>query len=153
MSRASCLLHSRLSVDEAIGYLLQSGESGAAVVENGKIVGMVTAFDFLQKEAFEGSLLPMQGSAAKVEMYVDAAKKICGQTVADIMTPDPVTIHRTTGMREAAAKMTELRVQRLPVVDDDGRLLGVLTSKDVMRDLHRVVQNLPPSQESKEASP
>jgi CBS domain-containing protein len=141
-----------MSVDEAMGYLLDQGQTGAVVLNNkshhsARIVGIVTAFDFLQKEAFGGSLLPMSGSAANVEKYVEAAKKICGQTVADIMTARPTTVPVTASMREAAAILTELRVQRLPVVDADGMLVGLLSSTDVMRDLRRIIRNLPASKE------
>lgn len=135
-----------MSAEAAIVHLLQKGDSGALVVnDDSELVGVVTAFDFLHQEALEGSLLPMEGSVANIERVVDVARKICEPTVSDIMTPNPCTVHGSMGMRSAASKMTELRVQRLPVVDDDGKVLGVLTAHDVMRDLHRVVQNLPPS--------
>jgi CBS-domain-containing membrane protein len=77
-----------MSTDEAMATLLVSGLSGAPVVDrNRKLVGVVSSFDFLQKEAFEGALLPMEGSRANVVKYVQAAQKICGQVVSDIMTP------------------------------------------------------------------
>lgn len=83
------------STDEAMALLLVSGLSGAPVVVDVSdddathkiLVGVVSSFDFLQREAFEGSLLPMEGSRANVEKYVHAAQKICGQIVQDIMTP------------------------------------------------------------------
>jgi hypothetical protein len=77
-----------MSTDEAMATLLVSGLSGAPVVDRDrKLVGVVSSFDFLQKEAFEGALLPMEGSRANVAKYVQAAQKICGQVVSDIMTP------------------------------------------------------------------
>ena len=148
MSPVPILLTPNQAVDEAMGYLLDQGETGGVVVSEGKVVGIVTSFDFLQKEAFEGSLLPMEGSAANVEKYVEAAKKICGQTVADIMTPNPMTITAKSSMREAAALMTEHRLQRLPVVSPQKELVGMLTSTDVMRDLRHIIRNLPAFQEA-----
>jgi CBS domain-containing protein len=152
--RPTITLTPDMSVDEAMGLLLDQGQTGAVVLDKNNddaVVGIVTAFDFLQKEAFGGSLLPMSGSAANVEKYVEAAKKICGQTVADIMTAHPTTVPVTASMREAAAIMTELRVQRLPVVDTkrDGsvKLVGILSSTDVMRDLRRIIRNLPAHKE------
>jgi CBS domain-containing protein len=50
-----------------------------------------------------------------------------------------------TSMREAAAIMSELKLHRLPVVDDRGTLVGVLSSADVMKDLLHIVRNLPPA--------
>lgn len=107
---------------------------------------MVTSFDFLQKEAFNGALLAMEGTAANVAKYVEAAKKICGQQVMDVMTKNPITISPDTPMRDAAALMTEMRLHRLPVVHE-GRLVGVLTSADVMRDLQHIFLNLPESKD------
>jgi CBS domain-containing protein len=135
-----------MSVDETMAMLLHSGLSGAPVVnDDHQVIGIVTSFDFLQKEAFEGALLAIEGSAANIEMYVDAAKKICGQKVEDVMTCNPITVTPETPMRDAAALMTEKKIHRIPVVDnnDNRRLVGVLTSADVMRDLQHIVRNLP----------
>jgi CBS domain-containing protein len=148
MSPAQPFLTPNMSVEETMAMLLHSGLSGAPVVnEESQVIGIVTSFDFLQKEAFEGALLAIEGSAANVEMYVDAAKKICGQKVEDVMTRNPSTVTPCTPMREAAALMTTMKIHRLPVVDseDSGRLVGVLTSADVMRDLQHIVRNLPES--------
>lgn len=96
------------STDEAMATLLVSGLSGAPVVDrHKKLVGVVSSFDFLQKEAFEGALLPMEGSRANVARYVQAAQKICGQVVADIMTPvdevsttvESVRVHCASNLR------------------------------------------------------
>lgn len=145
------------STDEAMALLLVSGLSGAPVVVDVSdddathkiLVGVVSSFDFLQREAFEGSLLPMEGSRANVEKYVHAAQKICGQIVQDIMTPanQVKTVTPDTPMREAAAIMSESKLHRLPVVDSAGgkRLVGVLSSADVMKDLLHIVRNLPPA--------
>lgn len=137
------VLRPDLSVDDAMSLLLQSGLSSSPVVDDDfRLVGMVSSFDFLQMEAFEGALLRMEGSSAQIERYVDAANKICGQRVEDVMTVDVRTVDPDLSMREAAQILAEERVQSLPVVQE-GRLVGILSSADVMRDLLRVVQHLP----------
>jgi CBS domain-containing protein len=137
-------------VDESMALLLSRGLSGAPVVDNTndqRLVGMLTSFDFLQQEAFEGVLLPMEGSLEHVEMYVQAAQRICGQQVADVMTYNPEKITMDTPMRTAAALMTRKRLHRLPVVDTNsgGRLVGILSCSNVMKDLLHIVRTLPPS--------
>jgi CBS domain-containing protein len=123
------------SVDDAIAKLLSFGYSGAPVVDSqGSLVGVVSAFDFLQKEA-GGALLPMEGTSDKVDKYMKAAKKIMGSTVADLMTPDPLSVGPHESMRTAAAMMTQERLHRLPVVDSEGDLVGILSTSDVMRDV------------------
>ena len=134
-----------MSVDEAMALLLSRGLSGAPVVDGQDSRRLVSSFDFLQKEAFEGALLPMEGSPQHVELYVEAAQRICGQQVSDVMTYQPEQTTLDTPMRTAAALMTKQRLHRLPVVDTStGRLMGILSASDVMRDLLHVVRSLPP---------
>jgi len=138
------------TVDEAIGKLLNFGVSGAPVVDfDGNLVGVLSAFDVLQKEA-GGALLPMEGSSKTIEAYADAARKIVATTVDDLMTANPLTIHHNASMREAAALMTKERLHRLPVVDKAGKLVGILSSSDVMRDVLGTVRALLPESKSDE---
>lgn len=138
-----------MSVEETMAILLRHGLASCPVVnKDHQLIGIVTSFDFLQQEAFEGSLLPVGGTAADVEMYVEAAKKICGQCVADVMTSNPYTISPETPMRVAAARMASMRLHQFPVVDEATQtLIGILTTADVMRDLHHIVRNLPESKD------
>lgn len=140
------------SVDHAMKVLLRNSVSGAPVIDDdGILIGIVSNFDFLQKEAFEGALLPMEGSLDQIEKYVHAAQKICGQTVRDIMSPVVKTLTPDVPMRLAAEIMTNAKLHRLPVVDKENRLVGILSAADVMRDLLHIVINLPPgSDENKE---
>ena len=106
-------------VDDAIALLMSWGVSGAPVVDfktGTMLLGVVSSYDFLQKEAFEGVLLAMEGTSEMVSSYVDAAKKICGQQVGDIMTPNPRTVFPTTTMRVAAELMSNEKLHHLPVV-------------------------------------
>jgi acetoin utilization protein AcuB len=52
-------------------------------------------------------------------------------TVEDIMTPDPCCVGPDTPLGEAVRLMKERHCRQLPVCDDEGRLLGVLSDRDV----------------------
>lgn len=54
------------------------------------------------------------------------------KTVADIMTPDPITVTPQTPLQEAIRILAEKRISGLPVVDDSGRLVGVISETDLM---------------------
>jgi CBS domain-containing protein len=146
-------LHPDTSVDEAIVTLMGWGVTGAPIVDintSRKLLGVVSSYDFLQKEAFEGALLPMEGSEQNVQTYANAAARICGQSCRDIMTTNPRTVSPKDTMRVAAELMSRERLHHLPVVDKEGNILGILTPADVMIDLVHVVRNLPPAQEEEE---
>jgi CBS domain-containing protein len=55
-------------------------------------------------------------------------------TVAEVMTSSVVTVTPGTGFHELVAKMAEHRVSGVPVVDDDGRLVGIVSEADLLRE-------------------
>ena len=52
-------------------------------------------------------------------------------TAQNVMTEDLETIQRDAGFYEAVERMSDNGVRRLPVVDDDGTLVGILTTDDL----------------------
>jgi CBS domain-containing protein/mannitol/fructose-specific phosphotransferase system IIA component (Ntr-type) len=56
-------------------------------------------------------------------------------TVREMMTEHPYTTRADTPVRDAAREMVRWRVSALPVVEVDGRLVGMLSSRDLVRDL------------------
>lgn len=52
-------------------------------------------------------------------------------TVNDLMTADPDTIALAAPLREVLIRMKEDGCRQLPVVDDTGRLVGIITDRDV----------------------
>jgi len=54
--------------------------------------------------------------------------------VHDVMTRQPVTVTADAHLKDAAAVLAERRISALPVVDTDGRICGVVTEADLIRD-------------------
>ncbi|NJR51418.1 MAG: CBS domain-containing protein [Leptolyngbyaceae cyanobacterium CSU_1_3] len=54
------------------------------------------------------------------------------KTVADVMTRDPVTARSETPLKEVIQTLAERRISGLPVVDDDGKLVGIISETDLM---------------------
>jgi CBS domain-containing protein len=137
-------------VDEAIASLLAAGVSGAPVVERLKsqndkvelsLVGFVSSFDFLPRE--ESGLITL-GEMEDSE----TARRILGQSVGEIMTREPVTVTTNDFMKTAAEVMAKHRLHVLPVVDvHRGNLVGVISAKDVMRDVMKTANKALPSEE------
>jgi CBS domain-containing protein len=59
-------------------------------------------------------------------------QKIAATTVADAMTPDPVSVEPDAPVEEVASLMVEKHFHTIPVVDN-GRLVGVLGKEDVLK--------------------
>ncbi|MCC5648896.1 CBS domain-containing protein [Nostoc sp. XA013] len=54
------------------------------------------------------------------------------KTVADVMSRDPIVVRAETPLNEAIQILAERRISGLPVVDDVGKLLGIISETDLM---------------------
>lgn len=111
---------------KAVAVLLATWNvSGAPVVdEDGHVLGVVSQGDLLEREAPHGLLKP--GSR-------QAKRKAGAAFVADLMTAPAVTVRADDAVTVAAKLMEEHHFHRLPVVDDEGRLVGVVSRSDLLR--------------------
>jgi CBS domain-containing protein len=118
---------------DAAALLAEHHISGLPVVdENSALLGIVSEADILVKErgpeprhvGLIGWLLG--GGVADPE-------KLAARTAGDAMTSPAITIRPNGRVSEAARLMTEEGIKRLPVVDPDGKLLGIVTRADLVR--------------------
>jgi len=56
-----------------------------------------------------------------------------GEKVGDVMSAPPITVRPDTDMGAAARILTERRIKRLPVVDNENRLIGIISRADIVR--------------------
>lgn len=95
---------------------------------DGKVIGIVSEGDLLPKEALEGRV---PGVLHSLGRYREQSK-VTAVTAADLMTKPPVTIGPIESVTRAARLMYSRRVKRLPVTDDAGKLIGIVTRSDVL---------------------
>jgi CBS domain-containing protein len=62
--------------------------------------------------------------------------------VSQIMTRDPVTVKRETPLSVAVAKIVAKRINCLPVLDDEGKVCGILTSTDLLKAYQKLLESL-----------
>lgn len=131
-------------VTEAMEAMVARGVSGAPVVDDdGRVVGVVSTGDLIVREAnvhgptvisILGALIPLPSSERH---YLEDLHKALGATVGDVMNDEPVTIGPEATLEEAATLMHDRGVSRLPVVDDEGRLVGIISRADIVRAMVR----------------
>jgi CBS domain-containing protein len=96
--------------------------------EDNKVVGVVSEADLLTKEAQE---FGVPGKVSSILHHREQAKA-AAIVAEDLMTKPPVTIGPNEFVTHAARLMYTRKVKRLPVVDPDGRLIGIVSRADVL---------------------
>jgi CBS domain-containing protein len=103
--------------------------SGFPVLDDDdRLVGVVSEADLLAKEVLDG-IRTDQGEGLPDPRQ---RSKVRALTAGDLMTTPPVTIGPDEPASHAAQLMYNRRVKRLPVIDEDGRLIGIVTRSDVL---------------------
>jgi CBS domain-containing protein len=92
------------------------------------VIGVVSEADLLLKETVPA--LP-QG-AIRLAWRLKDRSKAAGTTAAEVMTKPAVTVQEDAPVAKAARLMQSRKVKRLPVVDDNGRLRGIVTRTDLL---------------------
>jgi CBS domain-containing protein len=129
MQREVITLRPDQEVVDAVQTLLRTGISGAPVVQDGKVVGIFSERD---------SLNVLAASAYEAEP---------SGKVGEHMRKQVQTCKPNADVFELAHYFEGNPVRRLPVVDESGKLVGLVLRSQVMRELHRLYHahtKLPP---------
>ncbi|HVP66465.1 MAG TPA: CBS domain-containing protein [Anaeromyxobacteraceae bacterium] len=137
-----------VSLDSVAELFFDEVISGAPVVDaDGRPIGVVSTADLLGKRFVEGTeAVPARdarrsgGAGPEPGMHAELQPVA---SVADAMTHGTVTVHESASIAKAAALMAVRGIHRLPVVADDGRVVGIVTSSDVARFVAQIGGFLP----------
>ena len=114
---------------EAARLMVGNHVSGLPVIDaSGRLAGILTEGDFLRREASRGR--PRRASLLRV-LFGDL-KATEAETAGEAMTKSVVTISPSATIGEAARVMASRKVKRLPVVDADRELVGIISRADVV---------------------
>jgi CBS domain-containing protein len=123
MTRAVTTVTRQLSLRDLEALFEKHDFNSFPVVEEGKMVGIVTKFDFLKAFAFTtGQIVPH---------YDDLMKR----PVAEIMTEAVVHVEPTTPLTRVLEMMVNLKTRSFPVIGPGRELVGMISREDVMRAL------------------
>ncbi|MEX2557750.1 MAG: CBS domain-containing protein [Actinomycetota bacterium] len=125
----------------AAELMLEADVSGIPVVDDtGRLVGIVTEADLISKEAYprtSGNRLLRALATALLDPVAGWRRKAEGTTVGQVMTTGVKTVEPQDHVRFAARSMLEHGVKRLPVVDEKGMLVGIVSRHDLLWIYHR----------------
>jgi CBS domain-containing protein len=124
----------------AIDLLAKTDHGAVAVVdEDRKVVGIVSESDLVLSEEESDLHLPHYLNIMGGIVFVGSMKgfekrleKAFATKVSELMTADPITVHTYENADRVAKKIADKHHNHLPVVDDEGRLAGMVTRADAL---------------------
>lgn len=132
MTHLVVMLFPHDAIEEAARRLARNRVGGAPVVADGRVVGIVSESDLWA----EMPRAPAARAGAKGRGARPArGRTLRAGTVADVMTRDVICTSPATSVQEAALLMERKGVKRLPVVDDEGMLAGIVARADLLHAL------------------
>lgn len=132
------------TIEEAVAVLAEREISGAPVVDDGgRLVGLLDDTDLILSEArlhapamveVLGAYFALPGERHRFEQEL---RQALGQTVGEVMDRTVRTVGPDDPIEDAATIIVDGDVSRVPVIDADGRVVGVVTRGDLVRTLYR----------------
>jgi len=129
-----------MTVTDAAQLMTEKHVGALPVVEGGKMVGLVTESDLIMQDAkvhfptylsLLGGYILWPGST---ERFESSLRKAVGATVADVMTPEPVTVTPDALLGDVATLLVEREVSRVPVVEGE-TVVGIISKHDIVRSI------------------
>jgi CBS domain-containing protein len=118
------------SLKEAARLMVRSQVSGLPVMDGGKLVGILTEGDYLRREADREQ--PYRLSLLEALFGEGSKDAPAVEKVSEVMTDKVLTIGPDATVSEAARVMSHRNIKRLPVLDLEGNLLGIISRADVV---------------------
>jgi CBS domain-containing protein len=138
MTREVVRVRPEATFKEVAALLAEHRISGMPVVDaDGKVVGVVSESDLMARQAEQGAdwlrvVRPGRRRPSLRRTRRAAAAKARAVAAGQLMSKPAVTVRPDDTVTEAARSMAGHGVERLPVVDADGRLVGIVTRSDLL---------------------
>jgi len=132
MTRAVTSIAPEMPLNEMLQLLVEKQLKAVPVVDGGRIVGIITGGDLLARAGMELRLslqrtLPPDVLSRQIQKLAEE-----GKTARDIMTSPVITIGEDEPVLQAAALMSQKNIKRLPVVNQQGELVGIISRLDIL---------------------
>jgi CBS domain-containing membrane protein len=139
------VLEQDMQLVQAAALLAEKQISGAPVTDGeGKLVGVVSEKDFLKEMGFGATPSFMQIASHCLSNKSCMICRLHNKTIGDIMTRPPITSDPEMSIGAISALFAERRINRLPIVEADGRPVGIVTRSDLAHSLNVLAERSKP---------
>lgn len=129
------------SLQNVAKIFVEKNISGLPVVdEHNRVIGVISEGDLVyqQKPLAQPMFINLFDGILQIDRkeFEEEINKIAAYEVDQLMTKHVITAHEDTPVEEIATLMINKKINRLPIVDDEGRLQGLVTRQDIIRSVY-----------------
>lgn len=128
-------LQATATLRDAVATMIQHNTNGLVVVDDDRrVTGILSSWDVIQH--IVPNYLEEDKHLASFEagdVFAQRIREVANDPITKFMTAKVKTVNQKDTLMEAAALLSEFRIRQLPVVDDDGRLVGYINRTDIKR--------------------
>jgi CBS-domain-containing membrane protein len=133
MTKTVISVNSDTSLIETARRMAENAISGLPVInEKQVVIGVISEKDFFQKMGAKDSVSFMGVVVECLSNKGCLAMPIREKLAADIMTSPAIIAHLHTSISELSSILTDNHINRVPVVNDEGKLLGIVSRGDLV---------------------
>lgn len=146
MTRDVVTVKPEMNIYQVWKQMLEKAVKAMPVIdEAGKVVGIVTDEDLLERAGIQQRLsIAIRMDPAEIRQELDRLKS-SPLHVSDVMTHPAITVEEKDTLGAATALLVRAGLKRLPVVHSDGKLAGLLSRLDILRQVANTPHELPPA--------
>lgn len=144
MTREVITVKEEDTIEEVVKLILEHRISGVPVInDENEIVGIISEADLIYREKdisiptfiplFEGFIL-----LDSVKKFEDKLRKKAAYKAKNAMTSPAITVNQNEDVHRIANIMLNKRINRVPVTDDEGKLVGIITRSNILSSIEGV---------------
>ncbi|MDQ4045572.1 MAG: CBS domain-containing protein [Chloroflexota bacterium] len=131
------------TVPVVANMMVQSGINGVPVIENGRMIGIITDSDIIAREADVDAPMPVvfldaYFMADAGRSFEEEARRALAVNARQLMTSPVVSIRETATLSHIATLMVDEGVNPVPVLDAHDNLVGIVSRADLVRVIARL---------------
>ena len=129
------------TLDQVAKIFVDNRISGVPVVdENNKLIGVISEGDLVyqQKPINPPLFINLFDGILQVDRkdFWEEISKMAAYKVKDLMNKHVISAHSDTSINDVASLMIKKKVNRIPIVDNDNKLIGIITRHDIIKSVY-----------------
>lgn len=129
------------TLDMVAKLFVEKNISGVPVVdEQNKIIGVISEGDlvFQQKPVTPPVFISLFDGILQLDRkdFWEEISKMAAYKVDQLMSKHVISAHEDTSVNDIASLMINKKINRIPIVDDDNHVVGIITRQDIIRNVY-----------------